>query len=80
MENPPASAHTMRTPISSSMMSEDEEQVGWFTKFWGALVMILLIGSILGLPLWWLWARSPLRIWIKATLTALFVIGIILII
>ncbi|HSW78573.1 MAG TPA: hypothetical protein VLF88_00955 [Candidatus Babeliales bacterium] len=80
METTSTPAGAIHAPVSESMMNENEEQRGWFAQFWGLILMILIIGSILGLPLWWLWTRTPLRVWIKATLTALLIMGIILII
>ena len=63
----------MPTPVSASMMEEEEANKSWFARFWGVLFMILLVGSIVGLPLWWVWAKSPLQLWVKCFLTAILV-------
>lgn len=75
----PEVSPTMQEPISASMMAEHEEEKGWFAKFWGVVLMILIIGSIIGIPLWWVWARSPLRTWLKIVAT-LLLIGLLLLI
>lgn len=74
------STDTIQQPISASMMAEQHEQASWFSKFWGVILMILIIGSIIGIPLWWIWARSPLRTWLKIVATLLLVGLLILII
>lgn len=69
----PGPSTTLDEPVSASMMAEHEEERSWFSKFWGIVLMIFIIGSIIGIPLWWVWARSPLRTWLKIVATLLLV-------
>jgi hypothetical protein len=58
--------------IADSMTSnEPEKPHGFFAGVGGAIVFVLLIGLVIGPILWWVWARSPLRIWLKIIVTIL---------
>jgi hypothetical protein len=83
MEDEAADKQTHQTPpdlppslppdaIADSMTSnEPEKPQGFFAGVGGAIVFILLIGLVIGPLLWWVWARSPLRIWLKIIITIL---------
>jgi hypothetical protein len=76
-----SSTGTMDSPQSYNTVKGEDgaEQVGWFNKFWGLAVFILLTGLIIGFPLWWIWGRSPLLPWLKIVLSAALV-GLIFVI
>ncbi len=54
---------------SQTGLEDTQEPVGWFSGFKGAIIMVLILGAILGLLMWWVWGRSPLVTWVRIAIT-----------
>jgi hypothetical protein len=66
-EAPPAMpADAMAESMTST---EPERPQGFLAGVWGVIIFIILVGLIIGPFLWWVWLKSPLRIWLKIILT-----------
>jgi hypothetical protein len=52
---------------------------GWLAGIGGILLLIILLGPIFGLLLWWLWTKSPLRAWVQILASLAVVILLIII-
>ena len=53
----------------AAMEEVPAQEQGWIAGIWGILLFIVLIGPIFGLFLWWVWAKSPLRLWFQVILS-----------
>jgi hypothetical protein len=68
---PPDIPPEMPPDLTAQAMTsnEPEEPKGIMSGFWGIIIYIILIGTVIGIFLWWIWVKSPLRSWLKIVLT-----------
>ena len=60
--------------------SEPSQPKTWLQKIWGIVLFLILLGTVVGLPLWWVWAKSPFNLIIKVVITLIPIVLVILIV
>jgi glucan phosphoethanolaminetransferase (alkaline phosphatase superfamily) len=70
-DSPPEIQSEMPPEMTAQAMTSNEldEPKGIMSGFWGIIIYIILIGTVIGIFLWWIWVKSPLRTWLKVILT-----------
>ncbi len=69
-------------PAIDSMMDDTvAEEPNFFSNPWTIVLVVILAGTIVGLPLWWVWAKAPVYTWVKAIISVVLIalmVGLIL--